>query len=97
MSSTKGKQRMTESIIIAVISLVGVIITGYTTVNKVTQELHTQNEVQNVKIDNLAQEVKKHNDFATRIPVIEGELKLLSEKIKVANDRIADLEHAVKN
>ncbi len=88
---------MTESIIIAVISLVGVIITGYTTVNKVTQELHTQNEVQNVKIDNLAQEVKKHNDFATRIPVIEGELKLLSEKIKVANNRIADLEHAAKN
>lgn len=88
---------MTESIIIAVISLVGVIITGYTTVNKVTQELHTQNEVQNVKIDNLAQEVKKHNDFATRIPVIEGELKLLSEKIKVANNRIADLEHVAKN
>lgn len=88
---------MTESIIIAVISLAGVIITGYTTVNKVTQELHTQNEVQNVKIDNLAQEVKKHNDFATRIPVIEGELKLLSEKIKVANSRIADLEHAAKN
>lgn len=88
---------MTESIIIAVISLVGVIITGYTTVNKVTQELHTQNEVQNVKIDNLAQEVKKHNDFATRIPVIEGELKLLSEKIKVANNRIADLEHTAKN
>lgn len=97
MNSTKGKQRMTESIIIAVISLVGVIITGYTTVNKVTQELHTQNEVQNVKIDNLAQEVKKHNDFATRIPVIEGELKLLSEKIKVANNRIADLEHTAKN
>lgn len=84
---------MTESIIIAVISLVGVIITGYTTVNKVTQELHTQNEVQNVKIDNLAQEVKKHNDFATRIPVIEGDLKLLNEKIKVANNRISDLEH----
>lgn len=88
---------MTESIIIAVISLAGVIITGYTTVNKVTQELHTQNEVQNVKIDNLAQEVKKHNDFATRIPVIEGELKLLSEKINVANNRIADLEHTAKN
>ena len=88
---------MTESIIIAVISLVGVIITGYTTVNKVTQELYTQNEVQNLKIDNLAQEVKKHNDFATRIPVIEGELKLLSEKIKVANNRIADLEHTAKN
>lgn len=83
---------MTEQIIIALISLVGVIATGYITVNKVTQELHTQNEVQNVKIDNLAQEVKKHNDFATRIPKIEGKLELLEEKIKVGNKRIEDLE-----
>lgn len=83
---------MDTSIICSLLSLIGVVITGYFTVTKVTQELHTQNEVQNVKIDNLAEEVKKHNNFAARIPVIEGELKLLEEKISVANHRIADLE-----
>lgn len=83
---------MTESIIIAVISLVGVIVSGYITTSKVTQELHTQNEVQNVKIDNLAKKVEEHNTYGVRIPVIEGNIQLLEEKIKVCNKRIEDLE-----
>lgn len=37
------------------------------------------------KIDRLTDEVRKHNDFATRIPV-------LAEKIKVVNRRLDDLE-----
>ena len=37
------------------------------------------------KIDKLTEEVRKHNDFASRIPVIE-------EKLRVVNHRIDDLE-----
>ena len=37
------------------------------------------------KIDSLTEEVRKHNDFATRIPLLE-------ERIKVVNHRIDDLE-----
>lgn len=37
------------------------------------------------KIDKLTEEVRKHNDFASRIPVIE-------EKLRVINHRINDLE-----
>ena len=37
------------------------------------------------KIDRLTEEVKKHNDFASRIPLIE-------EKLKVTNHRLNDLE-----
>lgn len=37
------------------------------------------------KIDKLTEEVRKHNDFASRIPVIE-------EKLRVINRRIDDLE-----
>lgn len=37
------------------------------------------------KIDRLTEEVKKHNDFASRIPVIE-------ERLKVTNHRLNDLE-----
>lgn len=37
------------------------------------------------KLDKLTEEVRKHNDFASRIPVIE-------EKLRVINHRIDDLE-----
>ena len=37
------------------------------------------------KIDSLTEEVRKHNEFATRIPLLE-------ERIKVVNHRIDDLE-----
>ena len=37
------------------------------------------------KIDRLTEEVRKHNDFASRIPVIE-------ERLKVTNHRLNDLE-----
>ncbi|WP_455048050.1 hypothetical protein [Mogibacterium diversum] len=37
------------------------------------------------KIDKLTEEVRKHNDFASRIPVIE-------ERLRVINHRIDDLE-----
>jgi hypothetical protein len=37
------------------------------------------------KLDKLTEEVKKHNDFASRIPVIE-------ERLKVINHRLDDLE-----
>lgn len=37
------------------------------------------------KIDKLTEEVRRHNDFATKIPV-------LAEKIKVVNHRLDDLE-----
>lgn len=37
------------------------------------------------KIDRLTDEVRRHNDFATRIPVLD-------ERIKVVNHRLDDLE-----
>lgn len=87
---------MNDAIIVALISLLGTIISVYlsgkSTQDKVTAELHTQNEVQNVKIQNLTDEVKKHNEFAVRIPKLEGDIKLLEEKLSVANHRISDLE-----
>ena len=42
--------------------------------------------VTETKLDELTREVRLHNDFAHRIPVIE-------EQIKVVNHRLADLEN----
>lgn len=41
--------------------------------------------VTDVKIEELTREVRRHNDFASRVPVLE-------EKMSVANHRISDLE-----
>ena len=74
---------MTETIIVALItgglSLLGVIITS----NKTTKE----QAVTDTKLEELTREVREHNNFARRVPVLE-------EQIKVINHRIADLEQS---
>lgn len=52
---------------------------------KMDARLSQHQAVTDVKIDELTREVREHNNFAKRMPVIE-------EKIEVANHRIADLE-----
>jgi len=49
------------------------------------------------EIKHLTEEVKKHNNFAERIPKIEGKIDLIEERIDVANHRIADLERTNEN
>ena len=42
--------------------------------------------VTDTKIEELTREVRQHNNFAQRMPVVE-------EQIKVINHRLSDLEH----
>ena len=45
--------------------------------------------VTETKLEELTREVREHNNFARRVPVLE-------EQMKVANHRIQDLEDAAK-
>ena len=45
--------------------------------------------VTDTKLEELTREVRAHNNFAQRVPVLE-------EKVKVASHRIADLEHKIE-
>ena len=87
---------MSEGIVIALITLVGTLIGVYAsakaTQNKVTQQLEMTQAVTNTKLEYLTDEVRKHNAFAERIPAVEGRLDVIDEKIKVANNRIRELE-----
>ena len=82
-----------EQIIIALITaglgLVGVMVTNYfsnkSLSDKVTHQLEVAQAVTDTKIEELTREVRMHNNFAKRVPVME-------EKIVVANHRIDDLE-----
>ena len=78
-----------EAIIVALItgglSLVGVVISNMSSNRKVESSLKTAQAVTDTKIDELTREVREHNNFARRMPVVE-------EQIKVINRRIGDLE-----
>lgn len=83
-----------DAIIVALItggcSVVGVIITTLANSRRTEQRMATAQAVTDTKIEELTREVRKHNNFAQRVPVLE-------EQIKVANHRIADLEEASKS
>lgn len=72
-------------VIVAIITLLGVIVTNVGSNRKIEHSLETSQAVTDCKIDELTREVRKHNNFAQRVPVLE-------EKIKVINHRIKDLE-----
>ena len=69
---------MAESIIIA-------LITGGLTLLGVIVSNSKAQAVMDTKVEELTREVREHNEFAKRMPVVE-------EQIKVINHRIDDLE-----
>jgi len=75
-------------IIVGGLSLIGVIITNIQSNKKIEIQLDKQQAVTETKLENLTREVREHNNFAQKIPVIE-------EQVKVANHRIEDLEKKV--
>lgn len=73
---------MTETIIYAIITG-GLTLAGVLVANNKTQAVTDE------KLDELTREVREHNHFARRMPVVE-------EQIKVINHRIENLEHISK-
>ena len=80
---------MSDAIIVALItgglSLIGVLISNSRAAQNMDVKLEKQQAITDTKLDELTREVRAHNNFAQRIPVLE-------EQMKVANHRIADLE-----
>lgn len=82
---------MSESIVVALIAgacgIIAQLVIGRQTRKDLWHELDKHQAVTDTKLDELTREVRTHNNFANRIPVIE-------EQIKVANHRIDDLERS---
>lgn len=80
---------MGEAIIVAVItgglSLIGTVITVLATSQKTEQAMQVAQAVTDTKIEELTREVREHNGFARRLPVVE-------EQIKQIQSRLDDLE-----
>ena len=77
------------AIVVGLLSLLGVMITNSRSNSKMQNDIKTDQAVTDERISELTREVRLHNDFARRIPVIE-------EQIRVANHRVADLEELHK-
>lgn len=80
---------MTETIIVAVISLIGTLggsLGGILVANKLT----------NYRVEQLEKKVEKHNQVVERVYKLEQKNAVQDEEIKVANHRIDDLESEVK-
>lgn len=69
------------SITVSIISLVGVIITTRASTSKIQNELKINNAVQDERIQELTREVRLHNSFAERIPVIEQRITALEKNV----------------
>lgn len=80
---------MSEAIIVALITgvlgLLGTVYANNRTAQSMDAKLDKQQAVTEAKLEELTREVRAHNNFAQRVPVLE-------EQIKVANHRIEDLE-----
>jgi len=80
---------MSDAILVALItgglSLAGVVVTCLATSKKNENAMKISQAVTDTKIEELTREVRLHNGFARRMPVVE-------EQIKVINHRLTDLE-----
>lgn len=82
-----------ECIVVAIITgglaLVGVVISNNAAADKTQAQISTAQAVTDTKLEELTREVREHNNFAKRVPIIE-------EQMKVVNHRVEDLEKADK-
>ena len=79
-----GRQSPVEGVS-AMTSIISAIIAGAVTLIGVLIANGKSQAVTDTKLEELTREVREHNNFARRVPILE-------EQMKVANHRIADLE-----
>ncbi len=87
---------MSEAIQVAFItgglSLLGTIITVLMTSSKTREELRISQAVMETKIVELTREVRAHNGFAQRMPVIEEQIKTINNRLDAIEAREDDLK-----
>lgn len=69
------------------VTLIGAIITNLGSGKAIEQKLQINQAVTTEKLENLTIEVRKHNNFAERVPIIEHDVAQLKEDIKELKSR----------
>lgn len=83
---------MSDGIIVAVITgvftLIGTIITVIVGMSKANKNIEIVQAVTNTKLDALTEEVRKHNNFAQRVPVVEANIEALARRVDNIETRV---------
>jgi len=74
-----------SAVITGTLTLAGVVITTKSTQQKMQADLEKAQAVTRTELKELTREVREHNNFAKRMPVVE-------EQIRIINQKIAELE-----
>lgn len=64
------------------LALVGVFITNKSTSKKIEAQLQISQAVTDTKLDELTREVRKHNGFAERVPVLENQVAEINRELE---------------
>lgn len=74
-------EAVTVALITGLITLIGNILAIISSSRKTANNLEKAQAVTDTKIDELTREVREHNNFASRIPVIEARIDNLEKKV----------------
>ena len=81
------------TIIVALISaaatIVSVVITTKASNSEIAHKLETSQAVTDTKLQNLTDEVRQHNGFAQRIPVMEEQIRQLTNRVERLEKEVA--------
>ena len=80
-------ENILPALITGVLALIGVIITNISSNKTIENKLSIAQAVTDTKLDNLTDEVKKHNNFAQRIPVVEVQIEELTKRVEALEKR----------
>lgn len=87
---------MTEAIIVAVITgcftLAGTVLAVISSSRKASENLRISQAVTDTKIDELTREVREHNNFAARMPVVEEQIAEIKRDTDTLAKRISEVE-----
>lgn len=75
-----------SALITGVLTLVGVIVSNLLASKKTEQAMAVSQAVTDTKIEELTREVREHNHFALRMPVLERDVKELQRKVSTLED-----------
>ena len=78
-----------SALVVAILSLIGVIITSNANSKKTDAKLDKTQAIMEVKIQALTDEVKKHNSFAERMPVLEEKVSNIERELEKKQDKTA--------
>lgn len=78
------------SIITGGLALLGVIISNIASNRKIEAELSKAQAVTDTKLEELTREVREHNSFAQKIPVLEEQMKNIDRRLDAVERRTDD-------